>query len=155
MKKVLLASLTLMVVSSHALAATTGTLLLKGQVGQVLSISVAAEAIASTLPLDVTQQNTKVATINEKSNSSTGYKVKITSANLGNLKRTSGTELFPYSLKYSGTQVNLAGSQTFSFPTSATVDVNKDVSVSYTGVPASSMIAGEYVDTVTFEIAAN
>lgn len=155
MKKVLLASLALISFGSQSFAATTGTLLLKGQVGQVLSISVAAESIASTLPLDVTQLDTKVATINEKSNSATGYKVKVTSANLGNLKRTSGTELFPYSLKYDGSQVNLAGSQTFSFPTSATVDVNKNVSVSYTGVPAGSMVAGEYVDTVTFEIAAN
>lgn len=154
MTKVLLASL-LLAVSSHSFAATTGTLLLKGQVGQVLSISVAAEAIASTLPLDVTQLDTKVATINEKSNSSTGYKVTVSSANLGSLKRTSGTELFPYSLKYGGQQVNLSAAQSFSYPTSATVDVNKDVTIAYTGVPAGSMVAGEYVDTVTFEISAN
>lgn len=113
------------------------------------------ETIAATLPLDVSQTDTKVATVNEISNSSTGYKVTISSANLGSLIRSGGSEAFPYALKYNGSSVNLAAPQVFTNPSAASVNVNKDVSISYTGVPAENMVAGEYVDTVTFEIAAN
>jgi hypothetical protein len=141
--------------TTSSFAATSGTLLLKGQVGQVLSILVTPETIAATLPLDVSQTDTKVATVNEKSNSSTGYKVTVSSANLGSLIRTGGSEAFPYSLKYNGSAVDLSAPQIFSNPSAASVNVDKDVSISYTGVPAENMVAGEYVDTVTFEIAAN
>lgn len=154
MKKSLIALATLALTTS-SFAATTGTLLLKGQVGQVLSILVTPETIAATLPLHQSQTDTKVATVNEISNSSTGYKVTVSSANLGKLIRSGGSEAFPYSLKYNGSAVNLASPQVFSNPSAASVNVNKDVSISYTGVPAANMVAGEYVDTVTFEIAAN
>lgn len=153
--KTTLIALTTLALSSTTFAATSGTLLLKGQVGQVLSILVTPEAIASTLPLDQSQVDTKVATVNEISNSNTGYKVSISSANLGNLLRSGGTELFPYTMKYNGSAVNLAAVQTISNPTAASVNVNKDVQISYTGVPTANMIAGEYSDTITFEIAAN
>lgn len=146
---------TLMTLSFSSLAATSGTLLLKGEVGQVLSIAVTPESIATTLPLNESQADTKVATVSEKSNLAGGYKVKVSSENVGNLERVGGTELFPYTLKYDGQQVDLASSQTFQFPTAGITDVNKDVSISYTGVDASSMVAGEYTDTVLFEIQAN
>lgn len=153
MKK-LFASLFLLL-SLNAYSATTGTLLLKGVVGQVLSITVTPETVASNLPLSVTQTDTKVATINEKSNSSTGYKVRITSDNLGNLKRASGTELFPYTMKYNGSSVNLSTGQNFVNSTTSTVNVNRDVTISYTGVPESNMVEGTYTDLVTFEISVN
>ena len=69
--------------SFSSLAATSGTLLLKGEVGQVLSIAVTPESIATTLPLDESQSDTKVATVNEKSNLAGGYKVKVSSENVG------------------------------------------------------------------------
>jgi hypothetical protein len=155
MKSKALIALAVLSLSASSFAATTGTLLLKGQVGQVLSILVTPEAIASTLPLDISQVDTKVATVNEISNSSTGYRVSISSANLGNLLRTGGTETFAYTMKYNGSSVDLASGDSFSSNTAASVNVNKDVQISYTGVPAANMVAGEYEDTVTFEIAAN
>jgi hypothetical protein len=63
--------------STSSFAATTGNLLLKGQVAQVLDILVTPEAIAATLPLNVSQNGTKVATVNEKSNAPQGYRVKM------------------------------------------------------------------------------
>jgi len=155
MKTTLIALTALTLSTTSTFAATSGTLLLKGQVGQVLSILVTPEAIASTLPLNESQVDTKVATVNEISNSSTGYTVTISSANLGNLLRSGGTELFPYSMKYNNEAVNLAAADVFTNTSAAAVNVNKDVHISYTGVPAGNMIAGEYSDTVTFEIAAN
>ena len=150
-----LMTLAALVITTSSFAATTGTLLLKGQVGQVLSITVTPTAIATTLPLDVTQNDTKVATVNERSNSITGYKVTVSSANQGKLVRTNGSEVFSYNLKYGGQTANLGSPQTFSTGTAAAVNVNKDVTISYTGVPAENMLAGEYTDTVTFVIAAN
>lgn len=150
-----LLAITLSLIAMTAQAATTGTLLLKGTVPEMMSITVVPETIAVALPLDITQVDTKVATVTEASNSNTGYKVTITSSNLGNLARTGGSELFPYTMKYGGQSVNLASSQVFTNSTISAVNVSKDVQVSYTGVPASNMVAGEYTDTVTFTIEAN
>lgn len=148
-------ALTLALTSLTTMAATTGTLLLKGTVLAKLSITVTPEPIALALPLETSQTDTKVAEVNEKSNSSTGYKVTISSANAGNLVRTSGTELFPYTLKYDSVALNLASAVVETHSGSSAVDVNKDVTISYTGVPAEEMVAGDYTDTITFTIAAN
>ncbi len=153
MKTWIVATLALMTFTASA--ATTGTLLLKGTVAVKVDIEVDPEAIASTLPLSVSQSNTKIAVIKEKSNSNTGYKVTISSANLSNLKRASGTQLFPYTLKYNNVALNLASPVVQSYTTAASVNASKDLTISYTGVPAEDMIAGDYTDTVTFTIAAN
>lgn len=141
--------------SFNVFSATSGTLILKGQVSELLSITVTPETIAASLPLDASQSDTKVATVNEKSNSSTGYKVSVASANKGKLVRTGGSETFAYSLKYNGNSVNLASTQEYTFTSGAAVDTDKDVTISYTGQSAQTMVAGEYSDTLTFTIAAN
>lgn len=157
MKKLLIATTLLTLTATSAFAATTGTLLLKGQVGRVLDISVTPVGVASALNLAQSQSELKVATVNEQSNVATGYRVTITSLKLGKLERVGGTEVFPYSMKYDGAAVNLSTSagQTFTRTSTATgTNVNKDVHISYTGVAAVSMLEGEYSDTVTFTIAA-
>lgn len=137
-------------------AATSGTLLLKGTVPAILAVTVTPEALASTLPLDTTQANSKVATINEVSNSNTGYKVGITSANLGKLVHDSVTSSFiNYALTYDGGSVDLANGDEFAFATAASVNVNKDLDISYTGVSHENLIQGDYTDTVTVTISAN
>src|SRR3954463_6402803 len=78
-------------VSAAAFAGTSATLFIKGQIAQQLNISVAPESIASSLDLTSTQSNTKVAVVTEKSNSNTGYKVSISSQNLGVLKNNQST----------------------------------------------------------------
>jgi len=154
MKKLLTTILALASVSSFA--ATSGNLLLKGTVPALLSIDVSAEALAASLPLDTTQTDSKVATINEKSNSNTGYKVNITSSNAGSLVHESVSSSFiTYALSYDGSAVDLVNGDEFVFGTSSSVDVNKDVDISYTGVPHENLIEGEYTDTVTFAISAN
>lgn len=142
----------LLTMSSLSFAATVATLQLKGTIAQNLDISIVPEAIATTLNLTQTASSLKVATLNEKSNSNTGYKVTVSSQNLGNLKN--GTFLFPYTLGYNGQQLNLSSPSTQTYAVAAH-NVNKDVTISYTGVPADTLVAGDYVDTVTFTIAAN
>lgn len=147
-------ALALAFISFSSIAATSASLNLKGKVASILAISLVPESVALTLPLDITQTDTLVGTVNERSNSGTGYKVTITSDNAGNLKRTNGVEVFAYSLKYNGTVLNLASPVVEVHPAVA-VDVFKSVSISYTGIPASQMIAGTYTDKVTFTIAVN
>ena len=153
--KFTLLALTLSLTSVSALAATSASLLLKGTVPEILSIDVTAETFAANLPLNVTQTNTKVATVQERSNSKTGYKVTVSSANQGKLVRTTGTEQFPYSLAYNSQVLNLASPVVITNSQAAAVTVNKNVTISYTGVAHDLMVAGDYVDTITFTIAAN
>lgn len=157
MKKLLIAT-SLLALSTTAFSAVTGTLLLQGTVAKKVSIVVTPETVASALDLEVTQTDLKVATVNEKSNSNTGYKVTLLSANLGKLKRASGSEVFSYSLKYGTTAVNLsaaAGAIVTTSTASSAVNVNKDISISYTGIAAETMVEGTYADTLTINIASN
>ena len=143
--------------SSSAFASTTGTLLLQGVVAKKVTIAVTSGTVASALDLETTQTDLKVATVNEQSNSKTGYKLSITSANLGKLKRTDGAEVFNYTLKYGGSAVGLttASGTVFTNSAGSVVNVTKDLAISYTGVSGSLMVEGTYADTITMNIAAN
>lgn len=152
MKKLLVA-FCVSTLSLSGVCATSGTLLLKGQIAPTLSIAVTPESVASALDLTTTQSNTKVASVQEKSNSFTGYKVTISSQNLGVLKNNQHS--FVYSLSYNNQALNLASPVTQTNSASSAVTVNKDVKISYTGVPADQLVAGDYTDTITFTIAAN
>jgi hypothetical protein len=154
MKKIFAIGLAL--TTSAAIASTSGTLLLKGTVPRSISILVTAESIAANLPLNTTQSNTKVAVVNEKSNSNTGYKVSVSSANQGKLVHQSvSSSTVNYTLRYNASSVNLASGQTFTYATGGLANVNRNVDISYTGVPHESLVEGQYSDTVTFTIAAN
>lgn len=147
--------LSALIFSGVASAATTGSLILRGNVPDILSIEVTAEPVATTLDLSTDQTDLKVATVQEKSNSETGYTVSISSANDGVLLRAGGAESINYTMKYNGAIVDLSGVQTFSNPAAAAVTVNKDVTISYVGQSYDDLVAGDYEDTVTFSISAN
>jgi len=158
MKKSLLFA-TVFALSTGAFADTTATLNLKGTIGQVLSIAVTPLTVAGALDLTTTQTDLKVATSVEKSNSKTGYKVLLSSANNSKLKHIQG-DLFAYTVKYGAATVDLSASAGTPV-TAATVSTplgvasnTRDVTVSYTGIPAANMKEGDYLDTLTFTIAA-
>lgn len=157
MKKLFAVTALLALTTTSTFAATSGTLLLQGIVAQKVSVTVTAQSVASALNLSATQSDLKVGSVNEQSNSKTGYKLTISSANLGKLKRTDGSEVFAYSLKYGGSSVALstAAGTTITNNIGAVVNVNKDLNVSYTGVAAETMVEGTYQDTLTLNIAAN
>ncbi|MBC7713945.1 MAG: fimbrial protein [Rhizobacter sp.] len=143
--------------TADAYSATTSTILLQSIVPKKVAITITPVSVASALDLSTTQADLKVASVNESSNSKTGYKVTITSANLGKLKRTDGSEVFAYSLKYGGSSVGLstAAGSSFTNASASIVNANKDLNVSYTGVTPESMIEGTYQDTLTLNIASN
>jgi len=158
MKKLLLGSL--LIVGITGFTATTGTLQLQGIVPAVLALTVTSEPSATSLDLSTTQTDLKVATITEESNSASGYKITVSSANDGDFKRNSGAETFTYSLKYGSTTLNLVGSSVTPVTaktqsTSGVYNVNTDIDISYTGVSLTTLVAGTYQDILTFEISAN
>lgn len=153
MKKLI--ALTLATLSFSSFAALNDTLVIKGNVPSRVSISVTAESIASNLPLSTTQELTKVATVNERSNSNRGYKVTISSANNGVMVRSGGSETFAYTLTYAGVDLTLSSAVEQDHPSAAAVNTDKDVEISYIGKPAEEMVEGEYSDTITFAIASN
>jgi hypothetical protein len=157
MKKFIAASALFALATTSAFAATTGTLVLQGIVAQKVSVAVTAAAVASALDLSASQTDLKVGSVNVQSNSKTGYKLTISSANSGKLKRTDGAEVFAYSLKYAGSAVGLstAAGTTITNSSGSVVNVNNDLNVSYTGAAAETMVEGTYQDTLTLSIAAN
>jgi len=158
MKKLLIAT-TLLTLTTTSFAATTGSVLLQGIVAKKISIVVTGDSVASALNLAVTQTDLKIATAVEQSNSSTGYKVTVSSANLGKLKRGANAEVFAYTLKYGGASVDLssaAGAVVSNTSSPAAVqNLSKIMAISYTGVAAEAMVEGTYTDTLTVDIASN
>ena len=156
MKNLFLTS-SLLFLSVSSFADTSGTLLLQGSVSKQMSMAVTAASAASALDLTTTKSDLSVASVNEKSNSKTGYDITITSLNLSKLKRADGPDVFAYTMKYNGSGVALGTSAgtTIANTTASAVNLNKAVTISYTGVAAESMVEGTYADTVTFSIAAH
>ncbi len=156
MKKLFIAS-TLSLMSISSFAATQGTLLLQGTIDQVLSLSVTPESgVNNSLDLTSTETDLKVAEVSEQTNSNTGYKILVRTANGGLLKNGSLDEV-SYAMKYDGSDVTLAQSDTEvkSESTGGVYSYSSDVEISYTGQSAASLTQGTYSDTVTFTIQAN
>ena len=145
-----------LVLSTATYAATTGTLSLSGTVAQELSITVTAEGAAASLDLSATQTDLKVATVNEKSNSNTGYTISAKSTN-GSLLKNGALDQLAYTITYDGgSAVTLTTTDQVvkTVSTAGLHDNDSDVDITYTGKPAAQMIVGTYTDTITFTIAA-
>lgn len=157
MKKLIAVTALLTLATTSAFAATSGTLLLQGSVAQKISVEVTAASVASVLDLATAQTDLKVGSVNLKSNSKTGYKLKISSANLGKLKRVGGSEVFSFTLKYAGSSVGLstAAGTTITNASGSVVNVTNDLNISYAAAAAETMVEGSYEDTLTLAISAN
>lgn len=143
----------LLLVSFKAYSATQATLLLKGTVPQLLSVEVTPESTAQNLDLSTSANNVKIAEVREKSNSSTGYKILVKSANGGKL--INGSEEFPYSIRYASSAVNLTSADQEVKNVSTRGVVDSEVDISYTGVEPELMKEGDYTNTITFTIQVN
>jgi len=158
MKRLLIASAAMAIISTPILAAPQGTLLLQGQVSQVLNLVVTPEAgVNTSLDLVNGESDTKVATVTEETNSNTGYKILIRTANGGLLKNGSLDQV-SYSMSYDGSPVTLSTTDTEvkNVSTGGVYDHDSDVEVSLTGSgSAAALTQGTYSDTVTFTIQVN
>lgn len=131
----------------------SATLLLSGEVPSILSLEVFPSG-NETLDLSVSQTDLTVASVNEKSNSSTGYKILISSLNSGVLEN-GVVDSITYTLKYDGNPVTLSSTAVIA-KTAVTGLYNHDssVDISYT-IPVNGNQQGIYTDTITFTIQSN
>ncbi len=140
--------------SFSVFAGTTAELILKGLVAPILDISIAHEIVAGNLNLSQAASSVKVATLTEKSNYHSGYKIKAKSTNGGKLVNTLDVSSFvQYSLTYNGTNVPLRTSPSQVATSSQRGTFTRDLRISY-NLP-SNLSAGSHEDTVQFTIEAN
>lgn len=155
MKKTALA-LAITTLSFSSFAATSADLILKGMVAPILDIAIQHESVASNLDLSQPANNVKVATLTEKSNHATGYKIKAKSTNGGKLVNVNDQNSFVnYSLTYNGASVPLNTSATQVYSTSNLKGTfTKELKISYSQ-PNANLSAGSHEDTVQFTIEQN
>jgi hypothetical protein len=136
---------------------TSGNLLLKGTVPQILQITVESLG-ADALDLSVAETGKVIANVTEKSNKKGGYSILLSSANNGVLKSgdVANTDTVPYQIAYGA-----FNAQPSTTPANAVTVAGKttglgtirDVLISY-AAPASLLYADDYTDTLTFTISA-
>jgi len=158
--RTMLVAVALIATGASARAATTGTLVLSGTIGQVCSIAVAPQGIASALDLNIAQTALVVASITETSNDNAGYKVNLNTANgtsTGIFKGTAGnTDTLAYTVLYNGVTETFVGGNvqvtnvTTRTPTGGVV---KPVALTYGA--GAGLNSDTYTDTLTVTLTAN
>ena len=156
--------------SPSAVADTTSTIMLSGTVQQVLDVS--AKELTIEVPLDYSAiSNLNVGSVNVRFNASNGYKLTVTSANNGVLKKTdsSNSSSTPYTLSYDGAAaVSLSGTAETPLVVENKTSTNTDLKACATSAGCSRSLtinvkesdannrpAGLYRDTLMFNIIAN
>jgi len=117
------------------------------------------------MDLTINQSDKLIATVNERSNSATGYTVSVTSKNLANdgggatepyFLQSAAAGALTYSLKYDGAAVGPWAAGTAQITDSALTTVpewlSKQLSISYSG--SAALPAGDYEDILTLTISA-
>lgn len=119
----------------------------------VVSLTVSADANASSLPMTATQTDLLVGSVTEVSNSNTGYNILVKSANGALLKN--GVDTLGYTIKY-GTSGATAPTTTDAVIRSVVAGYysgnSSNVTISY--APPVVMTQGSYTDVLTFTIQA-
>ena len=154
--KLLLGLILLSFISNSNAQSTTATLTISAHIQELISISITPIGNYSNLNVNSTQIDVPVATIYESSNSSNGYLIKARSVNNGKIQNTASTDNIPYMLRYgNGGAVQLTSNdqimreQNIGGTYNA---VNKDVTISFQGIPATNLKSGAYNDVITFTI---
>jgi spore coat protein U-like protein len=136
-----------------------------GRMAELLDIYSIREPGIRFMDLTITQTDKLIATVNERSNSATGYTVSVTSKNLANdgggasqpyfLNSTSAGQL-TYSLNYDSTAVGpwLSGTARLTDSTLTTTPewLSKPLTINYSG--STALPAGDYEDILTLTISA-
>lgn len=156
MKK-LFSVIAVLAASGMVFAATTGELILSGQVNTVFAITVTPDASATQLDIENGESGTNVASVNEQTNNPGGYKITVASDNDGRLIHDSDSNSFvTYQISYDGganVQPTTAA-QTVKTVASlaAPADVDSDVTITFAS--KTDALGGTYSDRLVFEISA-
>ena len=136
-----------------------------GRMAALLDIYSSKEPGIRFMDLTINQSDKLIATVNERSNSATGYTVSITSKNLANdtggatepyFLHSASAGLLTYSLKYDAAAIGPWSAGTAQITDSALTTVpewlSKQLSISYSG--SATLPAGDYEDILTLTISA-
>jgi len=150
--------------ASHVLADSV-TLSVVGRMAELLDIYSVREPGIRYMDLTATESGRLLATVNERSNSSTGYTVSVRSANLAAdvsgatepyFAHTSATGTLEYTLTYGGSAVagwaSGVSTVTDSVSTTAPEWLSRELRISYSG--SATLPAGDYEDILTITISA-
>lgn len=149
----------LLLITSPAMGATTGSLLLSGIVAAVSSLVVTPNGTNNTsLNLTGGEAAKNVATIAETSNDVLGYKITVASTNGGTLNNTLDiTKKVSYKISYDGAAYvtpTILPLQVKNLASLAALTThNSLILVNITAAP--TLVAGTYNDTLLFTIVAN
>ena len=155
-KLILMVSVLSLLTSRAYASSTTATVTLSALINEMVSISITPAGGNGNLNVNTSQVDVPVATVYENSNSANGYLVKARSENNGKIQSTQGADNIPYYIRYGGgTSLKLSDNdQTVKEQNIGGVynSVNKDITISFQGVPATNLRSGSYRDIITFTI---
>jgi hypothetical protein len=137
--------------------ASTEQFLIEGIVPEEVSIKINPRPRATNLNLSAAPVGLRIATVVEKSNSSTGYSISAKSLN-GSLLKNGNLDELRYLISYdNGPKTTLTTSETEMKRVNAgnVIKYKSPVTITYTGKPASEMVQGTYSDTIIFTISSN
>lgn len=129
----------------------TGTLTVRGNMPLITELRIIDNGV--TLNLEQPQTDVVIGSVLERSNSSSGYRVTLTSLNGGSL--VSSDDEMEYSILYDGSDVDLSTPSIISENNNRTSlgGIEKELSVTHSGSSEELLLSdGDYSDSLTFEI---
>ena len=158
----ILAGLAALAVVAHSMANNlTATLTLSGTVSRSVSITVTPQNNYSSLDISAGESDKLVGIVNEYSNVKEGYRVSLTSAGASGSQpilkaATPGNkDVIPYTLKNGGTPVVLNNGVALLTSASGRTAVSGTNNLLTVTIPAATVSADSYSDTLTFTIQGN
>ncbi len=159
MKKIALTMMSTLALSTSVFAATSGTLIIQGTVADQYALVITPNAATyQSLNIVAGSTATNVASVAETANNLNGYKIKLSSANGGELRHTSdATKKTTYTLSYNGaTAITPSTTATVVKTVTTLAGLTTNTSAVAVNVAAyASAPAGTYQDTLTISIEAN
>lgn len=151
--------LLIFMLSLNVLAATSGTIMLKGYISQKVKITVTSTANATNLDLEANATNLKVADVKEESNTAGGYVILMSSSNAGRLVNTTDSNYYvPYTIDYgsaSGITLTTTDQAVKTVSSGGVYNEDEEVFINFNSVNALSSLSGEYKDLITITIQIN
>lgn len=159
MKKIALTMMSTLALGTSVFAATSGTLIIQGTVADQYALVITPNAATyQSLNIVAGSTATNVASVAETANNLNGYKIKLSSANGGELRHTSNAaKKTTYTLSYDGATA-ITPSSTATVVKSVTTLAGLTTNTSNVAVNVAayaSAPAGLYQDTLTISIEAN
>lgn len=156
MKKIIFAALITM--GSFTFADDVGVITLSGSIGVINEIVITQNEIATNLNIAEGEDAALVATVEESSNSPTGYTIYMNSVNNSNLINTENdAESVSYTIAYDGAAPVALSTSDLAVKTVGALGglVTDESEVVLALVGDSTVGSGNYTDTITVSIAAN